>query len=117
MKRFFLIVLIAAIASTSWACASKDQKNTETAASHTSKKSTTTKPKVTPSKTTFANDTVKDIEAASADIESALQLADSNQLSAAITSLTNDKDPSKGVYCTLRFGFALRTKTRHGHGS
>ena len=63
MKRFFLIVLIAAIASTSWACASKDQKNTETAASHTSKKSTTTKPKVTPSKTTFANDTVKDIEA------------------------------------------------------
>lgn len=87
MKRFFLIVLIAAIASTSWACASKDQKNTETAASHTSKKSTTTKPKVTPSKTTFADDTVKDIEAASADIENALQLADSNQLSAAITSL------------------------------
>ena len=73
MKRFFLIVLIAAIASTSWACASKDQKNTETAASHTSKKSMTTKPKVTPSKTTFANDTVKDIEAASADIESALR--------------------------------------------
>lgn len=89
MKRCFPLLFIAAIAASSYACASNDQKSAETAAEHTSKtsSSTGTKPKVAPSKTTFANDNVKDVEAAASDIENALQKADSYQLDAAITSL------------------------------
>lgn len=89
MKRFFLLLFIAAISSAASACASDNNKTAQTAASAKAKTGAakSAAPTAGKSQSSFAQAAVKDIEAASADIESALSLADSNQIDAAISSL------------------------------
>lgn len=112
MKKLFLYLSIACFAFSYVACASSDKpKTTQTAATQKKSKPQTTI-KTAPSKTSFADVGVKDIEAASKDIDTALKMADDDQLDSAIAILQKTvKSHPKAFIAHYDLGLLLERKT------